>query len=142
MTASNLSVETSDIGDTVHCDDLQWLPLAPKIWIKLVKLTPKTGAFIILIRAETGGVLPCYCYIKSAEIFILKGNSNHPQAGYFEKGDYVLEHEGAHHDLLVFDVKTEMLMISEGPSVFVDNEGKDLYAMDIPMLQNLAASVA
>ncbi|KAF9768549.1 hypothetical protein IL306_014148 [Fusarium sp. DS 682] len=131
----------SNVGDTIHCNDLKWLPLAPKIWIKLIKLTPEKGSYTVMIRAEPGGVLPRHRHVKSAEIYILKGSGDHPQAGHFEKGDYVSEHEGAHHDPLVFEVETEMLMISEGASVFVDDEGNDLYAMDIPMLQNLAASM-
>ncbi|RKK92530.1 hypothetical protein BFJ68_g10746 [Fusarium oxysporum] len=95
-----------------------------------------------MIRAEPGGVLPRHRHVKSAEIYILKGKCDHPQAGPFERGDYVSEHEGARHDPLVFEVETEMLMISQGASVFVDDNGNDLYAMDILMLQNLAASVA
>ncbi|KAH7178843.1 RmlC-like cupin domain-containing protein [Fusarium sp. MPI-SDFR-AT-0072] len=141
MSSPHTSTQPSNKGDTIHCDDLKWLPLAPKIWIKLIKLTPETGSYTVMIRAEPGGVLPRHRHVKSAEIYILKGNGDHPQAGHFEKGDYVSEHEGARHDPLVFEVETEMLMISEGASVFVDDDGNDLYAMDIPMLQNLAASV-
>ncbi|KAF5698321.1 cupin conserved barrel [Fusarium globosum] len=102
------------MGDTVHYDDLKWLSLAPKIWIKLAKLTPETGSYTVMIRAEPGGVLPHHRHVKSAEIYILKGKGDHPHAGHFEKGDYVSEHEGARHDPLVFEVETEMLMISEG----------------------------
>ncbi|PNP78492.1 hypothetical protein FNYG_08122 [Fusarium nygamai] len=95
-----------------------------------------------MIRAEPGGVLPRHRHVKSAEIYILKGNGDHPQVEHFEKRDYVSEQEGARHDLLVFEVETEMLMISEGASAFVDDDGNDLYAIDILMLQNLAPSVA
>ncbi|EWG47593.1 hypothetical protein FVEG_07660 [Fusarium verticillioides 7600] len=128
------------MGDTIRCNGLKCLPVAPKIWIKLIKLIPETGSYTVMIRAEPGGVLPRHRHVKSAEISILKGNGDHPQAGHFEKGDYVSEHEGSQHDPLVFEVETEMLMISEGASVFLDDDGNDLYAMDVPMLQNLAAS--
>ncbi|KAG9497463.1 hypothetical protein J7337_010324 [Fusarium musae] len=124
------------MGDTTHCNDLKCLPLAPKLWIKLIKLIPETGSYTVMIRAEPGGVLPRHRHVKSAEISILKENGDHPQAGYFEKGDYVSEHEGSQHDPLVFEVETEI----EGASMFLDDDGNDLYAMDVPMLQNLAAS--
>ncbi|KAL7765150.1 hypothetical protein ACKLNR_003066 [Fusarium oxysporum f. sp. zingiberi] len=141
MSCPHTSTQPSNKGDTIHCDDLKWLPLAPKIWIKLIKLTPETGSYRVMIRAEPGDALPRHRHVKNAEIYILKGNGDHPQARHFEKGYHVSEHEGARHDLLVFEVETEMLMMSEGASVFVDDDGNDLYAMDIPMLQNLAVSV-
>ncbi|KAI3550029.1 hypothetical protein CABS01_10473 [Colletotrichum abscissum] len=126
-----------DSGDTVHCNSLEWLPLAPKIWIKLVKLTHNTGSYTVIIRAEQGGVLPRHRHEESAEIYVIKGNGNHPQTGHFAQGDYVSERKGAIHDALVFHNEVEMLMISQGPSTFLDDEGRDLYRMDIAMLQGL-----
>ncbi|KAF5486960.1 Acetylacetone-cleaving enzyme [Colletotrichum siamense] len=131
-----------DAGSTVNCNTLPWLPLAPKIWIKLVKLQPATGAHTVIIRAEPGGVLPPHRHIEAAEIFVLKGTGDHPQTGHFAEGDFVSESKGAVHDPLVFEVETEMLMTSQGPSVFLDEQGNDLYTMDVPMLQGLAQSVA
>nr|RBQ94635.1 hypothetical protein FVER53263_07660 [Fusarium verticillioides] len=140
MTSLNTLTQPSKTGDTTHCNDLKCLPLAPRIWIRLIKLTPETGSYTVMIRAEPGGVLPRHRHVKSAEISILKGNGDHPQAGHFEKGDYVSEHEGSQHDPLVFEVETEMFMFSERASVFVDDDENDLYATDVPMLQSLAAS--
>lgn len=131
-----------DGGDTVHCNDLKWLPLAPKVWIKLVKLSPETGAYTVIVRAENGGVLPRHRHIESAEIYVIRGDGEHPQTGHFAQGDYVSEHKGAVHDQLVFKEGVEMLMISNGPSMFIDDEDNDLFLMDIPMLQRLAESVA
>lgn len=129
-------------GDTVHCNDLKWLPLAPKVWIKLVKLVSETGGYTVIVRAEKGGVLPRHRHVDSAEIYVIRGDGRHPQTGHFSQGDYVSERKGAVHDPLVFEEEVEMLMISSGPSMFIDDEGNDLFSMDIPMLQGLAASVA
>lgn len=129
-------------GDTIHCHDLKWLPLAPKVWIKLVKLSIETGAYTVIIRAEKGGVLPRHRHIESAEIYVLRGDGDHPQTGHFSQGDYVSERKGAVHDPLVFEEEVEMLMMSNGPSVFMDDEDRDLFLMDIPMLQRLAESAA
>ncbi|TDZ24618.1 Lipase 1 [Colletotrichum orbiculare MAFF 240422] len=84
-----------DGGDTIHCDDLKWLPLAPKVWIKLIKMTPETGAYTVIVRAEKGGVLPRHRHIGSAEIYVIRGDGKHPQTGHFAQGDYVLERKGA-----------------------------------------------
>jgi anti-sigma factor ChrR (cupin superfamily) len=130
-----------DGGATINCKELPWLPLAPKIWIKLVKLQPETGVYTVIIRAEPGGVLPPHRHVEAAEIYVLKGTGDHPQTGHFAEGDYVSEHKGAVHDPLVFEIETEMLMISQGASVFLDEQGNDLYTMDVQMLQGLANSV-
>lgn len=138
--ATQSKSQTND-DHTIHVKDLKWLPLAPKIWIKLVKLYPESGKYTVVIRAEKGGVLPPHRHVKSAKIFIIRGNGNHPQTGDFFEGDFVSEDEGAVHDPLVFDVETELLMISEGASVFIGEDGSDLYTMDVSMLQDLARSV-
>ncbi|KAF3801511.1 hypothetical protein GCG54_00014726 [Colletotrichum gloeosporioides] len=131
-----------DGGDTIRCNDLRWLPLAPKVWIKLVKLSPETGSYTVIVRAEKGGVLPRHRHIESAEIYVIRGDGNHPQTGHFTQGDYVSERKGAVHDPLIFEDEVEMLMMSNGPSAFIDDEGHDLFLMDVPMLQHLADSTS
>ena len=143
MAATSLSAEhhgAHDTGSAINSKNLPWLSLAPKIWIKLIKLQPDTGVHTVIIRAEPGGILPPHRHIESAEIYVLKGFGNHPQTGHFAEGDYVSEHKGAIHGHLIFEVETEMLMISQGASVFLDDKGNDLYTMDVPMLQGLAES--
>ncbi|RGP81292.1 cupin conserved barrel [Fusarium longipes] len=107
-----------------------------------IKLQPDTGVHTVIIRAEPGGILPPHRHIESAEIFVLKGSGDHPQTGHFAVGDFISESKGAVHDPLIFQVETEMLMTSQGPSVFLDEQGNDLYTMDVAMLQPLAQSVA
>ncbi|KAL6353680.1 hypothetical protein LRP88_12993 [Fusarium phalaenopsidis] len=138
----NAHQQLEDGGSTVHCNALKWLPLAPKVWIKLVQVSPDTGAYTVIVRAEQGGVLPRHRHLEMAQIYIIKGAGDHPQTGHFNQGDFVTEHKGALHEPLVFNVETELLMISQGPSVFLDENGNDLYAMDVPMLQRLAESAA
>ncbi|KAK1849822.1 cupin conserved barrel [Colletotrichum chrysophilum] len=131
-----------DGGDTIHCNDLRWLPLAPKVWIKLVRLSPETGSYTVIVRAEKGGVLPRHRHIESAEIYVIRGDGKHPQTGHFAQGDYVSERKGAVHDPLVFEDEVEMLMMSNGPSAFIDDEGRELFLMDVSMLQHLADSTS
>lgn len=126
-------------GDTIHCDALPWLPLAPKVFVKIIKLNPETGEHSVMIRAEPGGVLPRHKHLDSAEIFILKGEGEHKQTGYFRPGDYVSERKNAIHDALAFDQETELLMICRGPSAFLGPNDETLFFMDVPMLQQLAA---
>lgn len=126
-------------GATVHCNDLPWLPLAPKVFVKVIKLMPDSGEFSVMIRAEPGGVLPRHRHLESAEIFMLKGSGEHRQTGPFAPGDYISEHKGAIHDALTFPEATELLMVCKGASAFLGPQDETLYLMDVPMLQQLAA---
>ena len=124
--------------DTIRCDDLPWLPLAPMVFVKVIKLDPETGGFSVMIRAEPGASLPRHKHLESAEIYILKGEGVHPQTGAFRQGDYVSERKGAVHEELPFDVETELLMICNGPSAFLGPNDEVRYLFDIPMLQRLS----
>ncbi|KAK6819078.1 hypothetical protein RU639_008115 [Aspergillus parasiticus] len=128
---------SEDGGFTVHCKELEWLPLAPKVFIKIIKTVPETGEYSIMVRAEKGGVLPQHRHLDSAEIYVTKGSGAHPQTGSFAEGDYVSESKGATHDPLVFENDTELLMVSRGPSMFLDDDGSDLYMMDVAMLERM-----
>ncbi|KAE8153233.1 RmlC-like cupin domain-containing protein [Aspergillus avenaceus] len=125
-------------GYTIHCNKLPWLPLAPKVFVRIIKLDPQTGEHTIMVRAEPGGLLPRHRHEDSAEIYVLKGGGAHPQTGSFVAGDYVSEIKGAVHDPLPFECETELLMVSRGASVFLADDGSDLYVMDVDMLQRLA----
>lgn len=127
-------------GATVHCDGLPWLPLAPRVFVKVIKLVPETGAFSVMIRAEPGGILPRHKHLESAEIYILKGTGVHRQTGPFQAGDYVSEPKGAIHDALPFDQETELLMVCQGASAFLGPNDEPMYHMDIPMLQRLSGA--
>lgn len=129
-------------GSTVHCADLKWLPLAPKVWVKLIKQWHETGAYSVTIRAEPGGILPKHRDLADAEIYVIQGSGLHPQAGTYTVGDYVSEYKGAVHNPLHFDIETELLMIAQSPSVFLDEQGNDTFLMDLKMLQDLAAAHA
>ncbi len=128
---------TSNGGTTISCSQLPWLPLAPKVFVKIIKTEPETGAFSVMIRAEAGGVLPRHKHLDSAEIYIFKGAGEHRQTGAFQPGDYVSEHKDAVHDALHFPEDTELLMVCQGPSAFIDDNDQTMYLMDVAMLQQL-----
>lgn len=127
-------------GDTIHCDALPWLPLAPQVYIKIIKLVPETGRFSVMIRAEPGAVLPRHKHLESSEIYIIKGEGDHKQSGHFRPGDYVSEHKNAIHDALVFQEETELLMICDGPSVFLGPNDEEQFMMNVEGLQQLVIS--
>ncbi|WP_278069449.1 cupin domain-containing protein [Brevundimonas sanguinis] len=129
-------------GETVHCDDVPWLPLAPKIGVRILKLDHESGGFSVMIRAEAGGILPRHSHIESAEIYVLQGQGTHAQTGAYQAGDYISEPKGALHDALAFDQETVLLMICQGPSAFLGDDDSVQHIMDIPMLEHLSAAYA
>lgn len=131
-----------DGGDTVHVDALPWLSLAPNVYVKVIKLVPETGAFSVMIKADKGGVLPRHQHLEKAEIYIIKGEGDHKQTGHFRAGDYVSERKGAIHDELPFEEDTELLMICDGASAFIDEHNNVRFMMNVPMLQHLSQSQA
>ena len=126
-----------DASATTHCDDLPWLPLAPKVGIRVLRMDPASGGFTVMLRAEPGGVLPRHRHLAEAEIYMIKGSGTHPQTGDFRPGDFITERDGAIHDALEFGEETVLLMVSRGPSAFLAPDGSDMYFMDVPMLQGL-----
>jgi quercetin dioxygenase-like cupin family protein len=131
---------TNNAGYTVHTKSLPWLPLAPKVTIKIIKLVPSTGEYSIMVHAEPGGILPRHCHLENAEIYILKGSGAHPQTGEFVEGDYVSEAKGATHDAMVFGHEVELLMVSRGASVFLGEDGTEMYTMDVEWLRHSMGS--
>jgi len=129
-------------GTTVHTEELPWLPLAPKVGVRVLKVNRETGAYSVMIRAEPGGVLPPHSHVESAEIYIIKGKGTHAQTGDYREGDYISEPKGAYHDALPFHEETILLMVAEGPSNFLGEDGSVQHVMDIAMLDYLAASYA
>lgn len=126
-------------GDTVHTGEVPWLPLAEKVFIRVLKTNRETGGFSVMIRAEPGGVLPRHRHVGEAEVYILKGQGNHPQSGDFGPGDFITEPKGALHDPVEFGEETELLMICDGPSEFLGEDGGVQHVMDLGMLDYLVA---
>lgn len=111
-----------------------WRPLAPGIAMQILRMSPETGQFTVIIRADSGSVLPRHRHLAPAEIYILSGNGTHPQSGRFSKDDYIYEKPGALHEAVVFDEPVQLLMVSYGPSAFLDDRDQVQFFMDVQML--------
>lgn len=115
-------------------DPDSWRPLAPGIAMQILRLSEETGQFTVIIKAEKGSVLPRHRHLAPAEIYILSGSGTHPQTGRYRQDDYIYERSGALHDAVVFDEPVELLMVSYGPSAFLDDQDQVRFFMDAQML--------
>jgi quercetin dioxygenase-like cupin family protein len=129
-------------GPTVHTEKLPWLPLASGVGVRVLELDRETGAFSVMIRAEPGGILPRHKHIESAKIYVIKGQGTHPQTGPYRAGDYISEPRDALHDAVAFTEATELLMVCNGPSVFLADDDSVQHVMDVGMLEHLSAAHA
>lgn len=124
-------------GDTIHTDQMPWLPLAPGVEVKPLRLLEDSGAFTCMIHASPNSVLPRHQHLEASHIYIIRGKGQHPQTGAFEPGDYVFERKGAIHDAVVFPEDTVLFMVNDGPSAFILPDDSVAFLMDVPMLKEL-----
>lgn len=129
----------TELGHVINTNDLEWRELAPGVGIKVLRLDDQSGAWSVMIRSEPGSVLPPHRHDALSEIFILKGQGTHPETGDFQAGDFVIEPAGAIHSPLFFTEEVIQIMISQGPSTFLAEDGSETFVMDVPMLKNFAA---
>lgn len=128
-------------GDVIHTEDVSWLPLAPRVSMRPLRLDDHSGAFTVMIRAMPGAILPRHKHLALSEIYVLKGASTHPQTGYTKPGDYISEHAGAIHDPLHFEEETILFMVSHGPSVFLNDDDSTAFVMDVASVRRLQEEV-
>jgi anti-sigma factor ChrR (cupin superfamily) len=126
-------------GDTIDGSKIPWLPLAPGVQIKPLRLHEESGAFTVMIQAERDAVLPRHRHLAESHIYIIEGKGTHPQTGHYAPGSYVYEREGAVHDELRFEEGTLLLMVSQGPSAFILPDDSVAFVMDVGMLKQLQA---
>jgi quercetin dioxygenase-like cupin family protein len=124
-------------GETVNVEELAWLPLAPGVGIKPLRLHEESGAFTVMIHAAPGAVLPRHRHLEESHIYIIQGKGTHPQTGRFEPGNYVYERKGAIHDELRFEEETLLFMVNAGPSAFINPDDSVAFLMDVAMLKQL-----
>jgi anti-sigma factor ChrR (cupin superfamily) len=127
-----------DGGIVIDTDGMPWRELAPGVGIKVLRLDRETGAWTIMIRSEKGSVLPPHRHIGMSQIYIIKGAGRHEQAGDFKTGDYVIEPDGAVHSPLFFEEEVIQIMMADGPSAFLNEDGSESFLMDVNMLSQFA----
>lgn len=125
-------------GMVIDTEALEWRELAPGVGIKVLRLDKESGAWTIMIKSEAGSVLPPHRHEGLSEIYILQGSGRHEEAGEFKAGDYVIEPDGAVHSPLFFTEEVVQIMVAQGPSAFLAEDGSVAFMMDVEMLERFA----
>lgn len=131
----------------VSTHSMAWAEFSPGIWMKVLRLSPETGTWSLLLRAEAGASFARHRHLAAGEYFMLSGKMElrgGAQAGGVTAlpGDYGWEPVSVIHDHTYFPEPTEFLFTNHGAVQFVDEQGNTTMVLDWEVVQALAAKAA
>lgn len=118
--------------------NLPWHSMGDGAYFKLLRYSPETGVFSIILRVDKGGMFQSHRHLGGAEFFMTKGSMEYVN-GVAEAGDWGYEALGAVHKATQVSEDTEMLFIGHGPLIFTDENGEDDKVLDGALLSAVAA---
>ena len=131
----------------VSSRSLSWAPLSPGIWLKVLRLSPESGTWTVLLRAEAGASFARHRHLAPGEYFMLSGKMEvrgGVQAGGVTAtaGDYGWEPVSVIHDHTYFPEASEFLFTNHGAVQFVDEAGNTTAVLDWEAVQAMAEAAA
>jgi len=129
----------------VSSSELKWAPFSEGIWLKLLRLSPETGTWTVLLKCEAGASFARHRHLAAGEYFMLSGRMElrgGAQAGGVTAlpGDYGWEPVSVIHDSTCFPVPTEFIFTNHGAVQFLDDEDKTVFVLDWEAIQAMAAA--
>ena len=84
-------MSTDTMSDVlVKTTDLPWVPLAEGIDFRVLRTSPETGTWTVLLRAQAGSSFAKHRHLGPGEYFMIKGRMEY-RAGCAVAGDYGYE---------------------------------------------------
>ena len=129
----------------VSSQKLSWSPFVPGIALKLLRVSPESGTWTVLFRAEAGASFPRHRHLAAGEYFMLSGRMElrgGAKAGGVTAlpGDYGFEPVSVIHDSTFFPEPTEMLFTNHGAVQFLDEHDNTAFVLDWEAIQRMAAA--
>ncbi len=121
--------------------DLDWHSLGQGAHYRLLRTSPETGQFSIILRLDAGGMFAGHYHLGAGEFLMLKGELNYKD-DVARAGDWGYEPLGAVHADTHVDVDTELLFIGYGPIAFTGEDGGVAQILDARLLQDVADNKA
>ncbi|RTL69754.1 MAG: hypothetical protein EKK42_06510 [Pseudonocardiaceae bacterium] len=129
----------------IRTDDVPWTDFGGGISYKVLRLSPESGAWTILLRGLAGSIFPSHVHEGAAEFFILSGRADY-RAGSARDNDYGYEPIGVYHETTTFVEDTVLFYVGHGPLAMVDPQTGDLvdvvgwqtFANDLDPSHNIA----
>jgi len=136
----------SALGDLyVSSRELKWAPFSPGIWLKLLRVSPETGTWTVLLKCEAGSAFARHRHLAAGEYFMLSGRMElrggaHAGGVTAVAGDYGYEPVSVIHDSTAFPVESEMLFTNHGAVQFLDENDATSFVLDWEAIQRMAAA--
>jgi anti-sigma factor ChrR (cupin superfamily) len=128
----------------VKAGDQPWLPMYPGFSFKVLRVSPETGTWTVLLQANKGSAFPRHTHLGAGEYYMVSGKME--VRGGVEnggitalQGDYGFEPNGIIHDYTVFPVKTVLLFTNHGAVNFIDDDNKTIGILDWQEILRLEA---
>lgn len=127
----------------VASSELAWADFSEGIQLKVLRVSPETGTWTVLIKAEAGASFPRHRHLAAGEYFMLSGEmevrGGEENGGVTARaGDYGWEPVSVIHDLTRFPQATEFLFTNHGAVVFLDANDEVSSVLDWEAIQALA----
>lgn len=99
------------------------------IEMEVFSTDPSTGGFSSILRGKKGGTFLPHLHLAGCEYMILSGALNYRDQ-LAPAGDTGYESYGSIHEVTVFPEETEMLFITHGPILFLDESNNPTEILD------------
>ncbi len=104
-------------------------PLAEGVKMEVISTDPSTGGFSCILRGQKGGTFAPHLHLAGCDYLIMSGALNYRDQ-LAPAGDSGYEPYGSLHEKTVFPEETEMLFITHGPIMFMDENSNPSQIMD------------
>jgi quercetin dioxygenase-like cupin family protein len=117
--------------------DLEWHGMGNGAYYRLLRVSPETGQFSIILRLDAGGRFAGHYHLGAGEFLMLKGELKYKDS-MAKAGDWGYEPLGAVHDDTNVEMDTELLFIGYGPIAFTNADGSIAQILDAKLLSDVA----
>ncbi|QOT74129.1 cupin domain-containing protein [Sphingobium fuliginis] len=116
------------------------IPFASEgVEMEVISTDPSTGGFSCIFRGKAGATFAPHLHLAGADYLILSGALNYRDQ-LAPAGDSGYEPYGSLHEMTIFPEDTEMLFITHGPIMFIDEEKRPTQVMDSRWIEEQIAA--
>lgn len=119
-------------------DAMAWQPLSEGIGFKVLRVSPETGTWTVLLNCAKGSSFAPHYHHGAGEYYVIKGRMDY-RMGTAKTADYGYEPLGAYHESTSFSEDTVLLFTNHGPVAFVGPDQSIVGILDWKFFADRAA---
>jgi 2,4'-dihydroxyacetophenone dioxygenase len=119
------SISDSQVSDAIISSvAVPWVPQAPGVAFKPLRLSPASGTWANLLRVESAGRVSRHRHLGAVQAWVLQGSWRYLEHDWVaHPGDYVFEGPGDVHTLVVEPgAVMETLFVIDGPYEYLNDD--------------------